>query len=99
METLKQGRAVSVSSFRSVPIVVRPRAGKHVLVTGDFSDWSHEGLPMKSLGDGRFRATLRLAPGNYEYRLIVDGTWSDDLDALRRVSNPFGGENAILEVS
>ena len=99
METLKQRRAPSSVTLRSVPLTVRPGVGKEVSVTGTFTEWSAEGIPMKPLGDGRFRALLRLAPGVHQYRLIVDGIWTDDLDAARSVANPYGGENAVLEVS
>jgi len=99
MEILKQRRAPSSVALRSVTLTVRPGVGKNVAVTGTFTGWSNEGIPMKPVGDGRFRALLQLAPGLHEYRLVVDGIWTDDLDAARSVANPYGGENAVLEVS
>jgi hypothetical protein len=84
---------------RLVPVVVRVGEGKNVALTGDFNGWTKEGIPMKSLGDGRYKAQLRLAPGMYQFRVLVDGEWADDQDADRRVSNPFGTQNAVLQVS
>jgi hypothetical protein len=54
---------------------------------------------MKSIGGGRYRAQLLLPPGDYQFRILVDGEWADDLDCERKVSNPFGTENSILAVS
>lgn len=98
MQTLKQSRSTSSPDTKLVPVVVRAGEGKVVVLTGDFTGWSKEGVPMKSLGDGRYKAQLRLAPGNYQYRLLVDGQWANDQDS-RRVCNPFGTENSVLQVS
>ena len=99
MQNLKQSRPVPEVSTRQIPLTVRVGEGTQVSVTGDFTDWSPEGIPMKRLADGRYRVLLRLAPGSYQYRVIVDGAWTNDLDSDRRVSNPFGSENSVLEVT
>jgi hypothetical protein len=41
---------------------------------------------------------LNLAPGEYQYRLLVDGEWKDHSEAKRRVPNAFGSENCVLTV-
>jgi hypothetical protein len=41
---------------------------------------------------------LTLEPGDYQYRLRVDGAWMDHAEAARRVTNPFGTENCVLQV-
>jgi hypothetical protein len=40
-----------------------------------------------------------LAPGTYEYCLVVDGQWIPDPLARESVPNPFGGRNSVLNVS
>jgi hypothetical protein len=40
-----------------------------------------------------------LAPGTYEYCLVVDGKWMLDPLARESVPNPFGGRNSILKVA
>lgn len=100
MQSAKQSSRPSPSAdSKVVPVVVRVAAGKLVSLTGDFNGWTKEGIPMKSLGDGRFKAQLKLAPGTYQFRLLVDGQWADDQDSDRRVSNPFGTQNSVLQVS
>lgn len=71
---------------------------KHAVLTGDFSSWSREGVALERQSDGRWTAQLRLPPGEYQYRLIVDGVWSDDPQAKKRVPGPYGAENCVLVV-
>lgn len=100
MQLVKQSRpAASAAELRQVPVVVKAAEGKTVALTGDFNGWAKEGIPMKPIGDGRYKAQLRLAPGTYQFRLLIDGNWADDQDSARRVSNPFGTENSVLQVS
>jgi hypothetical protein len=99
MQTLKQSRSTPTQDVKVVPVVVRAGEGKTVLLSGDFNGWTREGIPMKSLGDGRYKAQLKLAPGTYQFRLLVDGEWADDLDARNLVSNSFGTVNSVLQVT
>ena len=99
MQDVKQSRFVSEVSARQVPLVIRVAGGEKVIVTGDFTQWSQEGIAMKPVSKGKFRTMLKLAPGTYQYRLLVDGKWANDLDADEQVSNPFGTENSVLIVA
>ncbi len=83
---------------REIAFAVRLGDAREVSVTGDFTSWSPEGLRLTPGGDGTWGTTLRLAPGEYQYRLIVDGQWRDDPQAPRRVPNPYGSENGVLTV-
>ena len=40
-----------------------------------------------------------MAPGTYEYCLVVDGKWMPDPLARETVPNPFGGSNSVLKVA
>jgi hypothetical protein len=41
---------------------------------------------------------MRLPPGKYRYRLVVDGQWQQDPYNELIETNPFGGFNSILTV-
>lgn len=71
---------------------------RHVFVAGTFNDWNPERTPLQPSGTGEWEAALSLAPGDYEYRFVVDGRWVDDPLACRHAANPFGGVNAVLHV-
>lgn len=71
---------------------------QEVFIAGSFNDWHPAATPMIALREGRWRKELTLAPGRFEYRLVVAGQWVDDSAAKETVPNPFGGFNAVLEV-
>jgi len=86
------------SQTRRVTIVVRAPEAKDVRITGDFTRWAEQGIRLSSDGRGHWRTVLPLGPGDYQYRLLVDGIWQDHADAADRVPNPFGSENCVLKV-
>ncbi|HSG27266.1 MAG TPA: glycogen-binding domain-containing protein, partial [Candidatus Krumholzibacterium sp.] len=70
---------------------------KKVCLTGEFTNWSHEGLRMlQDEKDGRWKLSMPLGPGEYEYRFIVDGVWIKDPKNVDSVLNEFGQENSLL---
>jgi len=72
---------------------------KKVYVAGSFNGWSPSATPMEDRGSGRWVATLRLHPGRYEYRFVVDGKWCDDPVTHGQVANPYGSHNNVLIVA
>lgn len=69
-----------------------------VLLAGDFTGWQEAPVVMKKDKAGIWKKTLSLAPGRYEYRLMVDGHWQDDPQCPTRQPNQFGGENCVCVV-
>ncbi|HKL03822.1 MAG TPA: hypothetical protein VJ911_09105 [Cryomorphaceae bacterium] len=53
-----------------------------IVLTGTFNDWNEGELKMDKTENG-WKIPYALAPGNYEYKFIVDGEWIID------PSNPF----------
>ena len=68
-------------------------------VAGTFNRWQPEAKTPHSSGAGNWWKETALAPGTYEYCLVVDGQWMPDPQARESVPNPFGGRNSILIVS
>jgi hypothetical protein len=91
-------RPAPTRARKRVTLVATVGAASEVAATGDFTDWSAEGIPLKRLPDGTWSATLPLAPGEYQYRLRVDGRWENNPAAERRAANAFGSENDVLVV-
>ena len=88
----------SKSGLRRVPFRTRIDGAEEVAVTGDFTGWSGDGIRLEKDTDGEWKTTLKLAPGDYQYRLRVDGVWQDHAEAEKRVANPYGTENGVLTV-
>ena len=69
-----------------------------VVIKGDFNDWGKTANPLKKGPDGVWSTVLKLAPGKYQYKYIVDGQWITDPSNKNIVRNQFGTENSIKEV-
>jgi len=74
-----------------------PEAGE-VYVAGNFNRWRTGATPMQNTGAGEWVARMMLRSGQYEYRFVVDGRWSDDPCAPQRMANPYGGFNSVFLV-
>jgi 1,4-alpha-glucan branching enzyme len=70
-----------------------------VCIAGTFNHWRPEAKTLHSSGTGHWWHETTLAPGIYEYCLVVDGKWMPDPHAKESVPNPFGGRNSILTVA
>ena len=69
-----------------------------VKLVGDFTDWDQRALALRPCGSGIWQITVKLPPGRYAYRFIVDGEWCDDPECEQCEVNPFGTHNAVIEV-
>lgn len=98
MARKKQSRSAGASTPKSVRFTTQVPEAHEVVVTGDFVGWKPEGIPLEKGPDGAWSATLNLPPGEYQYRLRVDGDWRDDPRAVRRIANAYGSENGVLVV-
>jgi 1,4-alpha-glucan branching enzyme len=86
------------SEKRKVTFKVRAPDAKRVQLVGDFNDWVPDSHPMERDEEGFWKIGLRLAPGKYEYKLLVDGRWWEDIGELNIIPNPFGTLNKLLVV-
>ena len=86
-------------------IVVRFRDAKadDVRIAGDFNGWvPDKGVRSLIESEGETRVwtkILRLSPGTYQYRYVVDGEWRADPENPEVTTNPAGGRNSVLVVS
>ncbi len=70
-----------------------------VTVTGDFTDWSQDGIPLKrNAENGLWKAVVDIEPGRYEYRFIIDGVWEPDPANALTAPNEFGQKNSLIVV-
>ena len=70
---------------------------KEVYLVGDFNDWDPRSDRL-SKKKGAFQKTVQLAPGEYQYKFLVDGEWHCDPSAPRQVQNEFGTMNSVVHV-
>lgn len=70
-----------------------------VSLVGDFTEWEHHPIPMKKTRTGVWKAQVKLQPGTYHYRYLVDGQWCDDPQCALHEPNPFGSQDDVCVVS
>jgi chromosome partitioning protein len=87
---------------REVIVRFRDHEAGEVRIAGDFNGWIPDrgvDSQVESEGAGRvWTKVLRLSPGTYQYRYVVDGEWRSDPDNPRFVAGPVGGRNSLLVV-
>jgi len=69
------------------------RAGQ-VLLAGSFTGWQNHPLRMK-LTDSGWVLPVKLRPGKYWYKFIVDGNWITDDDNLINENDGRGNTNSV----
>lgn len=94
--------AQSAETLRQIVVEYHDADARDVRIAGDFNGWVPDrDVVSETVGDdGRrvWRKVLHLAPGNYEYRYIVDGEWREDPGNPDRVPTPLGPPNSRLVV-
>ncbi len=68
-----------------------------VILSGSFNKWNEQLFSMTKTKNG-WALTLKIRPGVYQYKFIVDGNWIEDPTNLRKTLNEFNGFNSIIDV-
>ena len=96
---------METKQLKSTDITCMAPEAKAVFIAGTFNDWNLKDIPMKRLKSGKWKASIELAPGSYEYKFIVDDNWccspscEDESSCPQCVTNCHGTMNRTLEVS
>ena len=91
----RAGTSSPIVSSREVTFTLEAPGAEHVLLAGDFNDWVLDGSEMEPIG-GVWTKVIRLAPGRYRYRYVVDGQWQNDPSNTAIEPNAYGGHDSIL---
>ena len=84
---------------KAVTFTVHADKGKAVYVAGEFNKWDPSAKKMAyKAKDGIYSATVKLAPGTYQYKFVIDGTWCADPENANAVPNDQGTFNSAIEV-
>ena len=91
----RAGPSAPAVTSQGVTFTIEAPDAEHVHLAGDFNNWTLDGSEMEPMG-GVWKKVVKLPPGRYRYRYVVDGRWqSDPLNAVVEPS-PYGGEDSIL---
>jgi 1,4-alpha-glucan branching enzyme len=87
------------SSTRPIEFKLYAPQARRVNLAGSFNNWNTQKPSAKKDSRGNWMVKVDLRPGRYEYKFLVDGSWFTDPKCTRFVSNPFGSQNCVVEVS
>ncbi|KAL6192715.1 hypothetical protein ACLB2K_033801 [Fragaria x ananassa] len=77
-------------------LIVWTNSASEVLLAGSYDGWATQ-RKMERSSTGIFSVSLKLYPGRYEIKFIVDGEWR--IDPLRPIVRNNGFENNILIIT
>jgi chromosome partitioning protein len=87
---------------REIVVRFRDANANDVRIAGDFNGWvPDKGVRSLIESEGQTRVwtkILRLPPGTYQYRYVVDGEWREDPENPEIISSTVGGRNSVLVV-
>ena len=84
-------------SAKETTFTVHAEKGKAVYLAGQFNDWDPTAKKM-AFKDGVYTATIKLAPGKYEYKFVIDGAWCTDPENVDSTQNDQGSWNSVITV-
>ncbi len=74
-------------------------SAKKVAVAGSFNDWSKDANVMKKGKNGYWILKIKLDPGTYQYKYVVDdNNWVPDPANDNTSDDGYGGINSVVEV-
>ena len=95
----RRSTAPAAPKARSVTFKIHAEAGSKVFVAGDFNKWDPAATKLtENNGTGDFSVAVSLLPGSYEYKFVIDGTWSADPANSDWVKNSIGTLNSLRKV-
>lgn len=70
---------------------------RQVKLAGNFTNWQHDAFPMNS-NDSGWTVKVKLEPGQYYYKFIIDGNWITDRENLISENDGRGNINSVFFV-
>ena len=84
---------------KAVEFTVHAEKGKDVYLAGEFNKWDPTAKKMAYKAKaGVYAATVKLLPGDYQYKFVIDGTWCADPENVNSVQNDQGTFNSVIVV-
>ena len=96
---VKAACAKKAADVKETTFTVHAEKGKAVYLAGEFNDWNPTAKKMAyKARAGIYTATVKLAPGSYQYKFVIDGTWCADPENVNAVANDQGTFNSVVTV-
>jgi hypothetical protein len=89
------GPVAPALTSEGVMFTIEAPGAERVQLAGDFNDWTLDGNEMEAMG-GVWKKVVKLPPGRYRYRYVVDGRWRNDPLNAAVEPSPYGGDDSVL---
>ena len=89
------GPSVPALTPEGVMFTIEAPDAERVQLAGDFNNWTLDGNEMEGV-DGVWKKVVKLPPGRYRYRYVVDGQWQNDPLNAAVEPSPYGGDDSVL---
>lgn len=104
--TLKENTIYGVNSFKDVSLfqyrnhvarffIPGQKQARSIYLSGSFNNWTTAQLPMQK-NDSGWVVNIKIPPGKYLYKYIIDGRWTEDPNNNLYESDGRGGRNSVL---
>ncbi len=87
-----------IPTGNGVLFTLKAPGASRVQLAGDFNSWTPDGNEMQ-FSDGIWQKMLKLAPGRYRYRYVVDGQWQPDPMNASMETSPFGENDSVIDLA
>jgi 1,4-alpha-glucan branching enzyme len=91
------------NGYKTITFRLYAPEAQNVAIAGTFNEWDVTSHPMERSQKGEngyvyWHIPMRLQPGTYQYRFLVDGLWRNDPASNQYMPNEFGSLNNVVEV-
>jgi chromosome partitioning protein len=91
----RAGPSAPAVTSQGVTFTIAAPGAEQVHLAGDFNNWTLDGSEMEPMG-GVWKKVVKLPPGRYRYRYVVDGRWQVDPLNADVEPSPYGGDDSVL---
>ncbi|MFT4549324.1 MAG: 1,4-alpha-glucan branching enzyme [Pseudoalteromonas tetraodonis] len=90
----------STAGKKRVTFAVAAEPGSEVAVAGTFNNWQPMKLDREKVDNtgSKYIKRIFLGAGRYEYKFLIDGSWSIDPKCPSWSPNEYGSLNSVVEV-
>ena len=88
----------NTNDLQRVELIYPDYNGRDLKIAGEFNDWVPDQGVETILEETAIRKIFFVEPGEYQYRLVIDGKWRNDPTNPEQILNSLGVHNSMLKV-
>ncbi len=85
-------------SARGVTFTFDEKSDEQIYLAGDFNNWNEKSHPLKKGKDKKWSITIKLPPGEHQFRYVKNNEWYNDHKADKYVRTVWDSDNSVVVV-